>query len=737
MSLFGKACMAAFFYGGLLLAAEPSAVKQDWAMWGGSPSRNNVSAALGIPRQWNTGKLSVSRPAPADPNRENIRWIARQGSTAHATPAIADGRVFLGANNAAGYLSRRPREIDLGCLLCFRESDGGFLWQYSSPKSPEGRVRDWPQQGICSTPIIEGKRVWFVDNLGRVVCLDSEGFHDQENDGPVKTLWETQYETDLFVTTRLEQKRLPDDVQEALVQAGGWPRGNRVKALEAPNQWSIQSLVPRDGKKPKYRAELRDGQVCFFLLDDQQPPSPDRLLFQLDNRRFPGLLENKIDSHLQKRLNQHGVPVSPKTVLQPEAAGKRWTFTIEDNGLSLRHRLEIGGRRLRVSREITDQDTREADIVWRYDMMRELGVRQHNMANCSPTIWGDVLFVSTSNGVDETHLKAPAPDAPSLIALDKTSGELLWSDDLCSPYVMHGQWSSPAVGVLGGVPQVIFAGGDGWVYSFRADRWDREKKRPILLWKFDANPKTSQWKLGGRGDRSNIIACPVIARQRVYIATGQDPEHGDGPGDLYCIDPSRRGDVSPELAVKLEDGKQVILPRRRGQAVDEKKGEKAIANPNSAVIWRYQGRDNNKDGKMDFEETFHRAMATPAIRDGLLVAVDTSGIVHCLDADSGKVHWTCDLLASCWGSPLIVDKHIYIGDEDGDVAIFPLTGNPQGLLKIARWTNRQGKTRAFPEPARQVVMETSVYATPVAANGVLYISQRGHLVAIAKQRPAP
>ena len=32
--------------------------------------------------------------------------------------------------------------------------------------------------------------------------------------------------------------------------------------------------------------------------------------------------------------------------------------------------------------------------------------------------------------------------------------------------IMHGQWSSPALGVIDGKPQVVFAGGDGWVRGF-------------------------------------------------------------------------------------------------------------------------------------------------------------------------------------------------------------------------------------------------------------------------------
>ena len=58
----------------------------------------------------------------------------------------------------------------------------------------------------------------------------------------------------------------------------------------------------------------------------------------------------------------------------------------------------------------------DADIIWRYDMMEELGVQQHNMANSSPVMFENLIFVSTSNGQDESHVNVPSPKAPSIIA---------------------------------------------------------------------------------------------------------------------------------------------------------------------------------------------------------------------------------------------------------------------------------------------------------------------------------
>ena len=341
-------------------------------------------------------------------------------------------------------------------------------------------------------------------------------------------------------------------------------------------------------------------------------------------------------------------------------------------------------------------------------MMKQLHIFQHNMCSCSVTALGDVLFVNTSNGVDESHEKIPAPDAPSFIAVDKHTGKVLWTDRSPGRNILHGQWSSPAAGVLGGVAQVIFAGGDGWVYSFRADGGVDGK--PELLWKFDVNPKTWKWGSGGAGKRNNIISTPVIHDGLVYVASGQDPEYGEGPAYLWCIDPNRRGDVSPWLAVAA-DNHAKILPPRRVQAVDPEKGEQEIDNPNSAAVWGYHQNDANGDGEIDFEEEMHRAIGMAAIQDGLLVIGDFSGLLHCLDAKTGKVHWTYDLMAPVWGSPLIVGGHVYVADEEGDVRVFNLSAKPQ-------------------KPIAEVNMGDSIYTTPVVADGTLYISTRSYLFAI-------
>ncbi len=75
-------------------------------------------------------------------------------------------------------------------------------------------------------------------------------------------------------------------------------------------------------------------------------------------------------------------------------------------------------------------------------------------------------------------------------------------------------------------------------------------------------------------------------------------------------------------------------------------------------------------------------------------------------------YWVHDTQAHIWGSTLVADGKVYIGTEDGSFFVFE-AGKEKKLLSQTD----------FGEP---------VYATPVAANGVLYVQTPTRLYAIAK-----
>jgi outer membrane protein assembly factor BamB len=360
----------------------------------------------------------------------------------------------------------------------------------------------------------------------------------------------------------------------------------------------------------------------------------------------------------------------------------------------------------------------DADLLWEFNMISELNVSPHNMAACCPLIVGDIMFIVTGNGVDEGHFAIPTPNAPSFIALDKNTGKLLWEKNYPGNNIMHGQWSNAAYAEINGVRQVIFPGGDGWLYGLVPETGE-------IIWKFDANSKGSEYVLGGAGTKSDFIATPVVYDNKVYIAVGQDPEHTDGIGKVWCIAPTKKGDISDELAVeeKGPDGKVVI---------------KGKPNPNSCKVWFYGGEETRPFSVRDFK--FGRTMCTACIVDDILYLGELPGFVHCFNAKTGEHYWQYDTKSAMWGSCYYVDGKVMIGNDNGDLYIFKHVKQPEKIDDLLANAKDQKEARAYriqksKEVEKKYLLSknsfpTSIKSTPVVANGVLYVMTETTLYAI-------
>lgn len=374
-------------------------------------------------------------------------------------------------------------------------------------------------------------------------------------------------------------------------------------------------------------------------------------------------------------------------------------------------------------------DKTDADIIWRYDMIAELKVfphwrshcSPHSAAHCSPLIVGDRLFVNTGNGVDEAHLNLPAPDAPSFACLDKKTGKLLWSSNLPGKGIMHGQWSSPAYGVIKNVPQVIFPAGDGWIYAL-------DPKTGELIWKFDANPKGAKFSITGNGEKCEFLAMPVIYQERVYIGTGQDPENFEGPAHFWCIDPAgKTGDISPELVTDAKADPPKTKP-----------------NPNSGGVWQHGGHDNRPRARRPY--FFGRTLSTACIVDDIVYLAELSGYVHCLNARTGEVYWILDVQSSVWGSPFYADGKVLVGSADGEIYVLKHDIKPVKLNSFDEAAKQEDNKsanlvfRAIQKQLREKVvlatidMEEPINSTPTAAGGVLYVATGKKLYAIGGKK---
>jgi outer membrane protein assembly factor BamB len=319
----------------------------------------------------------------------------------------------------------------------------------------------------------------------------------------------------------------------------------------------------------------------------------------------------------------------------------------------------------------------DADIVWRYDMIDELGVFPHNNTRSQVLLIGDFLYLTTCNGQDWTHSNIPSPASPSLIVLNKRTGKLTALDHAdISRNIFHGQWSGPSGGKVSGRQLIFYGGGDGICYAFDAQpvEDDGEQILPVV-WSMDCNPIKYRYNLGldvfkpirypTPEGPSEIVGSPVSWRNRVYVAIGQDPEHGEGLGNLVCLDATKRGGTT-----------------------------------GGNIFWE--------------SDKIARSMSTAAITpDGLLFITDFSGVLYCFDAFFGQLFWKRDLKAHVWCSPFVADGKVYIGNEDGDFRVFAATPREKLL--------------------HEVNFEAPIYSTAVAANGVLYINSISHLFAFEEK----
>lgn len=273
------------------------------------------------------------------------------------------------------------------------------------------------------------------------------------------------------------------------------------------------------------------------------------------------------------------------------------------------------------------QNDDSADIIWELDICGRLGVFPHEATNSEVLPLGDLLMVSTSNGQNEGHTLVPSPRAPSLIAVDKRSGDVVWSAIGAGEHVLHGQWSSPVAANVNGRIQVLFGGGDGWLRAYDAASGHE-------IWRFDGNPKDAQWlPRPGVLSRNFIIASPVFADGRVYLAMGQSPGHGNGPSFIYAIDPDGQGDVTK-----------------------------------SKLLWT--------------SREVGRVVPTPIEKDGLLFVADVGGTVHCLDAATGAQIWKHDTNAPIWGCFMLAGERLYVGNEDGIMTVLQAGRQKELLAQI-------------------------------------------------------
>jgi outer membrane protein assembly factor BamB len=316
----------------------------------------------------------------------------------------------------------------------------------------------------------------------------------------------------------------------------------------------------------------------------------------------------------------------------------------------------------------------DADIIWVSDLVAGAGIWPHDAAHSSILIHGEQLYLNTGTGVDNTHKRIRAPDAPSLVVLDKKTGRLMARDDEhISPTIFHNTWSAPSLGVVDGRTIIFFSGGNGIVYGFEPlskepPAGEVAKLKKIFQIDFDPSaPKAGVHKFNQNRSEgpSNMYGMPVFADGKLFVAGGGDVFWGKNQSWLKCYDPRGEGDLT----------------------------EKALQ-------WTYAL------GK--------HTLTTAAVQDGLVYAADADGVLHCIDAKTGTGVWKHPMNGQFWASPLVADGKVYIGTRKGNFAILAAGREKKVLFNIE--------------------LESPISATTTAANGVIYVATMKELFAIQMSR---
>jgi len=320
----------------------------------------------------------------------------------------------------------------------------------------------------------------------------------------------------------------------------------------------------------------------------------------------------------------------------------------------------------------------DADILWSFDMTKELGIWSHDAAHSSILIHGNHLYVNTGTGVDNTHRRIRTPQAPSLVVLDKRTGRVLARDDeRIAPDIFHCTWSAPSMGDVNGKPLVFFAGGNGIIYAFEPlgtnESTSGVPQKLKKVWHFDFDPtapKTNvhRFTTNRREGPSNIYGMPVFHRNRLYVAGGGDLFWGKNEAWLKCIDATKTGDVTA-----------------------------------SALVWSYPVE--------------RHVLSTPAVQGGLIYIADCGRKFHCIEAAAGRPVWTHDIQGEVWASPLVADGKVYLATRKGEFIVFA-AGREKRILT-------------------QIDLGSPISATPTAANGTLYVATQRELFAIRSGAQLP
>ena len=183
--------------------------------------------------------------------------------------------------------------------------------------------------------------------------------------------------------------------------------------------------------------------------------------------------------------------------------------------------------------------------------------------------------------------------------------------------------------------------------------------------------QTGEKVWGFQVSQGPLNASVVVDGTRVYASHNRENTDTTVMGRVVCIDGTGRGDITK-----------------------------------THELWRVDG--------------IEAGYSSPAIADGRLYVVDSAANLHCLNGETGAVHWTHSLGTVGKGSPVVADGKIYVTEVNGHFLILQPGEN-------------ECKTLSTIQIEREPGHYAEIYGSPAIADGRVYFTTEEGLYCLGGQ----
>jgi len=382
----------------------------------------------------------------------------------------------------------------------------------------------------------------------------------------------------------------------------------------------------------------------------------------------------------------------------------------------------------------------------------------------APVVFGNRVYLYTSSGPEELRQER-------LVALDATSGKTVWEKHF-SVYLTdipahRVAWASPSVDPTTG--HIYAFGGNAVVRAFSPEGkllWERglvedfgaitthggRAPSPVIegdlvvvntlisgwgalarggnrYFAFDKKTGASVWVSSPQKRHWDTnFATPIVATvngTRMFIVGGTD-------GVYHALEVATGEPIWSFDVSKRAINNSVLL---HGADVIISHSEENFNTNEMGMLAKFNAGLEGEIKVADAKWVVHGLQAgfpTPVLDEqaGMIYVVDNGAVLIGVDLASGKRLWDRNLGTIQKGSPVLADGKLYVGTENGKVFILKAgKGGVEVLDEDVLPTSKQegtGGAEPGPEP---------IVASPVVANGRLYIASMDALYAIGPKTP--